>query len=86
MTRAIIHLFRSEWSAAWALHPLAPLLLLAAGVALFWWLGARNLGWRPISRRSLDAGLLSAAMLFLAVWTLRLSNDSLPPVSRLFSQ
>ena len=86
MTRAIIHLFRAEWSAAWALHPLAPVLVLAAGVALFWWLGAKNLGWTPVRRQLLDAGLLSGAMLFLVVWGLRLSNGSLPPVSRLFSQ
>ncbi|MGH8926067.1 MAG: DUF2752 domain-containing protein [Acidimicrobiia bacterium] len=86
MTRAITHLCRAEWSAAWALHPLAPFLVLAVGGALMWWLAARKLGWRPIGRQLADASLRGTALLFLAVWVIRLSNDSLPTVSRLFGQ
>ncbi len=51
-----------------------------------WWLAARKLGWRPIGRQLADASLRGTALLFLAVWVIRLSNDSLPTVSRLFGQ
>ncbi len=86
MTRALAHLFRGDWSAAWAFHPLAPLLVLVATAALIWWLGVRKLGWRPIGRQMLDAGLLSSAVLFLAVWVVRLDANTLPPVGSLFSR
>jgi hypothetical protein len=61
-------------------------MVAAASAALIWWLGVRRLGWRPIGRQVLDTGLLSSALLFLAVWVVRLDADSLPPVTGLFSR
>lgn len=86
MTRALAHLFRGDWSAAWAFHPLAPFLVLVASAALIWWLGVRKLGWRPIGRQTVDTGLLSSAVLFLVVWVVRLDANTLPPVTGLFSR
>ena len=86
MTRAIAHLFRGDWSSAWTFHPLAPLMVVAVSAALIWWLGVRILGWRPIGRRMLDAGLLGSALLFLVVWVVRLGADALPPVTGLFDR
>ena len=86
MTRAITHLFQAEWSQAWALHPLAPLVVMATAAALIWWLGVRKLSWRPISRQILDASLIGTSLVFFAVWVLRMSNDTLPSVSGLFNR
>ena len=86
MTRAIAHLFRGDWTAAWAFHPLAPVVVVVASAAIIWWLGVRKLGWRPIDARMLDAGSLGTALLFMAVWMVRFGTNTLPPVSGLFSR
>ena len=83
MTRALGHLLRTEWSAAVAMHPLAPLIVIAALASLAWWLGSKRLGWRPIGRRVLDRGLLVGASLLVTVWVLRWATASLPPVTGL---
>lgn len=86
MTRAMVHLLRTEWSASWTLHPVAPILVLAALTALVWWAGSKRLGWKPIGPRVLDQGLIGMVSVLVGVWAIRWIGDSLPPVSGWLSQ
>lgn len=78
-TRALAAFARGELARAWALHPLAP-LVLAEGVVL--WLGA-TLAARRGKRWSwgglLPPLLAGNLMVFLAVWVLRWASGTLPP-------
>lgn len=78
MTRGFVHLAKGEWGAAFADHPLAP--VLAAELVLAWlaWgvLLARGL---PAARpRWLDPLLLAHAAVLVALWLGRAATGTLP--------
>ncbi|HEY0510352.1 MAG TPA: DUF2752 domain-containing protein [Thermoanaerobaculia bacterium] len=78
LTRAFAHLAKGEWSAALALHPLAPVLALEAVLG---WLGW---GVALLRRRSFrlpvtaDALLLGHAAVLVALWLGRMATGTLP--------
>lgn len=78
MTRAFGHLALGEWSRAWQLHPLAPLLALELGLGwLFWGLKLLGLELRWLWSR-LDELLLSHVIVLGALWLGRLATGTLP--------
>lgn len=81
LTRAFAHLAKGEWSAALALHPLAP--VLAAEIVLVWLAWGR---WVSRGLRGLPAAppawltpvVLGHVAVLCALWLGRLSTGSLP--------
>jgi len=80
MTRAVAHLIRGDMAAALTYHPIViPVLALAAvawGWFLLWRLGRAG----PVPRRWLNTTILASAVALVAVWVVRLTSGTLPPV------
>jgi len=77
MTRAFAHLAKGEWTAAMALHPLAP--IVAVEMILGWaaWgpaLAGRS--WRPPIR--LESVLVANVAVLVALWLGRAATGTLP--------
>jgi len=78
LTRAFAALAHGDLGAAFALHPLAPLILVEAivGWLLWGWLLLRRRGlasWGPLNRV-----LAADAALLLVIWCVRLATGTLP--------
>lgn len=80
MTRAMVALVHGDLGAAWSFHPLFGLIAAEVIVAFVWWLGYRS----GLTRRLpsvVEAGIVGVTgVALLAVWALRLSQGTLPPV------
>lgn len=78
MTRAFAHLAKGEWGAAFADHPLAP--VLAAELALAWigWGILLARGLPTLELRWLNPLLLAHAAVLVAVWLGRVATGTLP--------
>jgi Protein of unknown function (DUF2752) len=76
MTRAFAHLAKGEWSAAVALHPLAPVLALEV---IFGWLawGAALALRRPLPVR-VETVMLAHGAVLCALWLGRAATGTLP--------
>lgn len=80
MTRAASYLFRGDVDRAMSYHPLIPVvtLLLTGGWA--WYMLHRSGRVRAISGRTLNAILIAVTVALVAVWAVRLTSGTLPPV------
>lgn len=80
MTRAAASLVRGEWALAWSFHPLV--LVVAAWLVGAWLAVAMRRSGRsaPLSARTTNHLLIATAVLFVAVWLVRMATGALPPV------
>ena len=80
LTRAISHLIRGDLGTAFSYHPLV--VLVAAQAMFGWgWLVLRRSGRvNAMSQRTLNLILFGTAIALSAVWILRLTSGTLPPV------
>lgn len=80
MTRAASALVKGDIHSALTYHP----LVLAIGIELLigwgWFVLRRSGRVRPMSNRTLNVVLALTAVALLAVWIVRLSTGTLPPV------
>lgn len=80
MTRAAGYLLRGDFTTALNYHPLVPLVSAAALGGWVWFvLRSRGLV-QPLSNRVLNVVLIAIAVGLMAVWIVRLTTGSLPPV------
>lgn len=78
LTRAFAHLAKGEWTAALAVHPLAPVLAVEfLGIWIAWGRAVfRNL---PFPRTDwVERGVLAHLAVLCALWVGRLSTGNLP--------
>ena len=78
MSRALVALLGGDVAGSLSLHPLAPLVavqVVAAGLVLLWRRSGRR---RRTERRFVPAVLGVNAVLFVAVWLVRLASGALP--------
>ncbi|REK12294.1 MAG: DUF2752 domain-containing protein [Actinobacteria bacterium] len=80
MTRAAGFLMRGDLAAALTYHPLVVLMALQAIAGWAWFVLRRGNRVKPMSNRVVTAILVGTGVSLLAVWLLRLSMGSLPPV------
>jgi len=76
MTRAFAALAKGDWSAAVALHPLAP--VLAAELVLGWVVWGVALASRRLLSFRLDGLLLGNLAALVALWLGRVATGTLP--------
>jgi hypothetical protein len=78
MTRAFAHLAKGEWSAAVALHPLAPVLALEMILGWLVW-GAALAQKRPLRLPvRLETVMLAHGAVLCALWLGRAATGTLP--------
>jgi len=76
LTRAFAHLAKGQLAAAFALHPMAPLLALELPLLWLWW-GLRTFG---VGRAlNFERWALAHAAVFILLWVVRLASGTLPP-------
>jgi hypothetical protein len=80
MTRAVSHLIQGDMAGALTYHPLVIPVLVLAGAAWGWFLLWRLGRAGPVPRRWLNTAILASAVALVAVWVVRLSSGTLPPV------
>lgn len=80
MTRALVRLFHGDMAGAVEYHPLAPAALAGFLAGWTWWTLARKGVVRPVSANTIRFATLGGALSLLAVWLVRLSAGTLPPV------
>lgn len=80
MSRAIAWLLRGDLERSVSYHPLAPLVVIVAIVAVVWGIGRRLRVWSKPPAALLNGGLVVLATLLMAVWIARLASGTLPPV------
>lgn len=80
MTRAASSLIRGDFEGAMTLHPLVPLIALQLAAGWVWYLLRRSGRAQPLSTRAINAILIVTGLALLAVWAIRLSSGTLPPV------
>ncbi len=80
LTRAAANLLRGDMATAMTYHPLVP--LIAAQALLAWgYVMGRRLGVVPaLGQRTIQILLAGTAVLLVAVWVIRLTTGTLPPV------
>ncbi|HEY2954146.1 MAG TPA: DUF2752 domain-containing protein [Candidatus Eisenbacteria bacterium] len=78
LTRALALLAKGEWSAAVAIHPLAPVLALEAAAGWLLWLAVIERWIKAPSMSLVNGGLIANAVVLLVVWALRLASGTLP--------
>ena len=80
MTRAASYLVKGDFVAAFAYHPLVPLIVFQLAAGWVWYLLRRAGKVKAMSQKTLNVVLIGTAVLFLAVWVVRFASGSLPPV------
>ena len=80
MSRAIAWMFRGDLERSVGYHPLAPLVVIIGVMAVVWATGRRLRGWSRPRAAMLNGGLVTLAVLLMAVWIARLVSGTLPPV------
>ncbi len=80
MTRALSYLLNGDWTGAVAYHPLAPVVGLVLTGVWFYQLGLQQGWWKHLPRRLFLTGGVAMAVSLLAVWVVRWSAGTLPPV------
>ncbi len=80
MTRALFSLIQGDPARAFAFHPLIIVVVPLAVAGLIYWWGRRRRGWPPLSSRLTTTLVWVGAITFLAVWLLRWTSGTLPPV------
>jgi hypothetical protein len=78
LTRALALLAKGQWSAAVAVHPLAPVLAIQAASAWLFGLAVIERRLRAPSLRWVNGWLVANAAALLAIWVLRLATGTLP--------
>ncbi len=80
MTRAGHEMLVGDLSGALGYHPVAPLIALLLGGGWVWYMLWRAGRARPISQNELNVVLVGIGIILIAVWAVRWTNGSLPPV------
>jgi hypothetical protein len=82
LTRAVGALLTGDLPGALRLHPLAGLVAAQIALAWMWWLG-RRLGWKRMPAAPpawVTPALALTALALVAVWGIRWTAGTLPPV------
>ena len=80
LTRATSHLIRGDLGAAFSYHPLVVLIAAQALFGWVWFVLRSSERVKPMSHRMLNIILLGTAIAFSAVWIVRLTSGTLPPI------
>ena len=80
LTRATSHLIRGDLGAAFSYHPLVMLIAVQAMFGWVWFVLRRSGRVEAMSQRTLNLILFGTAVIFSAVWIVRLTAGTLPPV------
>lgn len=80
MTRAGSALLRGDLQTAMTLHPLVLLITFQLAAGWVWYLLRRSGRVQPVSNRALNLFLIVTGVALLAVWFVRLTSGTLPPV------
>lgn len=80
MTRALAALVRGDFAASWSFHPLATLALMEIAAAWTWWAWRRSGRTDRVPGRATQIALGLTAIALIAVWVVRLTTGTLPPV------
>ena len=80
MTRAASSLIRGDFAGAMIYHPLVLLIAVQALAGWVWYLLRRSGKVEPISQKTLTVILSVTALALVAVWLIRLTAGTLPPV------
>lgn len=80
LTRAGSSLIRGDFSAAMTYHPLVLLIGLQLAGGWVWYVLRRRGVVQPINNRMLNGILIATLVALVAVWVIRLTAGTLPPV------
>lgn len=80
LTRAGSSLIRGDFSGAMAYHPLVPLIGALLGGAWVWYVLQRRGRIQPMNPKILNGILIVTLVALVAVWVVRLTAGTLPPV------
>ena len=80
MTRAASHLLRGNFDLAFTYHPLVLIVALQLMGGWVWFLLRQSGKVKPMSNRTLNIVLIGTGVALLAVWALRMTLGTLPPV------
>ncbi len=78
LTRALALLAKGQWSAAFAVHPLAPVLAVEAAGGWLLGLAVVERRLRAPSLRQVNGWLIANAVALIAIWVTRLATGTLP--------
>ena len=80
MTRGIAALVRGDLASSWRFHPLATLAIFEITAAWMWWAWKRSGRTQRAPGTGVQLVLGLTAVLLVAVWLVRLTSGTLPPV------